>query len=360
MSSIDLVDQKILNRLSTQIKRERLASTYLFTGPELEKKKALAVAFAKALNCEHQPSSQAGEEYVIPAKAGIQRSLDPRVRGDDKQIALASPRNDILSCECSACHRIEAGNYPDVKWYGADEDANSIKIADARDFKNWLNLKPFEGKSKVFIFNQAERLTGEAQNALLKSLEEPPPGNVIILLVPHAKSVYDTISSRAVEIKIPPFESKAIRKILMEEGIDGEEADFLSRTSQGELSRARKAHVAGWFHQKNEWIDKLFENPVSFLEEFHGASRDEITEVFNFLIEWFRDLLAFKASEDLDALIHRDRFPLIQSLCEKHDFNALIELFESLSLIKKSIDDYANVKLALTNAEILVTHFLKK
>ena len=321
MSSIDLVDQKILSRLSTQMRRKRLASTYLFTGPELEKKKALAIAFAKALNCT-------GKSFH-------------------------------MSCDCSACRRIEAGTHPDVKWYGADEDANSIKISEARDFKNWLNLKPFEGKTKVFIFNQAERLTGEAQNALLKSLEEPPPGNMIILLVPHAKSVYDTISSRAVEIKIPPFESEAIRKILMEGDIDGEEADFLSRTSQGELSRARNAHEAGWFQQKNEWIDGLLENPVSFLEPFQSAKRDEVTRVFSFLIEWFRDLLAFKASQDPDSLIHKDRTPLIRSLCEKHDFDALMEIYEGMSLIKKSIGDYANVKLALTNAEILISNFLK-
>ena len=96
------------------------------------------------------------------------------------------------------------------------------------------------------------------------------------------------------------------------------------------------------------------------MEEFQGVKRDEAVQVFAFLIEWFRDLLAFKASEDLDSLIHRDRFPLIQSLCEKHNFNAIVEVFESLSLIKKSIDDYANIKLAFTNAEILISNFLKK
>lgn len=322
MSLTDLIDQKLIGRLSMQIKRDRLAATYLFTGQELEKKKALATAFARALNCEE--------------------------------------KSFHTSCECSTCRRIESGNYPDVKWYGADEETNSIKIADARDFKNWLNLKPYEGKVKVFIFNQAERLTDEAQNALLKSLEEPPSGNVIILLLPHAKSVYDTISSRAVEIKIPPFESQTIRKILMEEGVGGEEADFLSRASQGELSRARKAYEAGWFSRKNEWVDKLMDNPVSFLEEFHGATREEAEEVFRFLIEWFRDLLAFKFAEDMDSLIHQDRFPVIESICAKRDFNAIMELFESLSLIKKSIDDYANVKLAFTNAEILISNFLKR
>jgi DNA polymerase-3 subunit delta' len=343
MSSIDLIDQRMLNRLSTQIKRERLASTYLFTGPELEKKKALAIAFAKALNC-----------VASSLRGG--RQADEAI----SEIASASPRNDVLNCDCSSCRRIDAGTHPDVKWYGADEEANSIKISDARDFKNWLNLKPYEGKVKVFIFNQAERLTGEAQNALLKSLEEPPPGNVILLLVPHTKSVYDTISSRAVEIKIPPFSSKEIQTILHEEGIAPEEADFLARTTQGELSRARELHEEGWFEEKNKWIDGLLENPVSFLEQFQSASRNEAEKLFSFLVEYLRDFLVLKASDDFDSMIHRDRFPEIHLRTKEHSLDEMMEVYEGINSIKKSIDDYANVKLAITNAEILISNFLKK
>jgi len=321
VSSAELVDQKILKSLCHQIKAKKWATTYIFTGKELERKKALAIAFARALNCSHQPFQ--------------------------------------VSCDCITCKKIEAGNHPDVKWYGADEEANSIKISEVRDFRNWLNLKSFEGKTKVFIFSQAERLTAEAQNALLKSLEEPPPGNVIIFLVPTAKSLFDTISSRATHIKVPSFSSKVIRDILIQDGTSQLEAEFLARMSQGDLARAKKAYEDNWFQEKNKWIDALLKNPISFLDEFHSASRDEIARVFDFLMEWFRDLLVFRATEDRENLIHSDRFELITSIVSQRDFETIVELFEELNQIRKSIDDYANQKLVLTQTEVLLEHFFK-
>lgn len=326
MSSSEIVDETVLNRLCAPIKNEKWPTTYLFTGKELVRKKELAKAFARALNCEY---------------TGARRRLAP------------------TACNCSACERIQRGVHPDVKWYGSDEEASSIKISEVRDFKNWLGLKPFEAKVKVFIFDQAERLTAEAQNALLKSIEEPPPGNVIIFLVPSAKSLFDTIASRSVEIKVPPFSVKAIKKMLIADGIADEEAEFLARASQGELSLARKAHEEKWFAEKNQWIDHLRKDPLSFLEGFHGASREEVSEVFAFLIEWVRDLLVFCASDDDASVIHCDRLSLIKLMVARHDFESVLEVFESLSQLKKSLDDYANQKLVLTQAEVLFDRFFK-
>ena len=321
MPSHELIDERILSQLCKQIEHGKWATTYLFTGKELERKKRLAIAFARALNCIKQPFS--------------------------------------ASCACLVCKKIEAGTHPDVKWYGADEEANSIKIGEAREFRNWLNLKPFEAKVKVFIFNQAERLTPDAQNALLKSLEEPPPGNVILFLVPTRKSLFDTISSRATQIKIPSFSSEAIQDILLQEGAGKAEAEFLGRTSQGDLARAREGYKNKWFEAKNKWINALLKNPISFLDDFHGGSRDEISRVFDFLMEWLRDLLVFRATEEAQNLIHSDRLELIASIAPKHDFETILELFEGLNRIRKSIDDYANQKLVLTQAEVLLEHFFK-
>lgn len=335
MSSPELIDQKILKSLCHQIESKKWATTYLFIGKELERKKALAIAFAKALNC-------------APLLSSPQNGGRNKVGGD------------VTPCgKCSVCRRIEEGNFPDVKWYGTDEEINSIKISEVRDFRNWLNLKSFEGKVKVFIFNQAERLTAEAQNALLKSLEEPPPGNVIIFLVPHAKSLFDTISSRATHIKVPCFSSRAIRDILIQNGASESEAEFLARMSQGDLTRAKKAHEDKWFQEKNKWLDTLVKNPISFLDEFHSASRDGISRALDFLIEWTRDLLVFRATEGCENLIHLDRFELIHSIVSKRDFETILELFEELNQIRKSIDDYANQKLVLTQTEVLLEHFFK-
>lgn len=340
----DLLDHRILKQLNRQVQAGKWATTYLFTGKENERKKALALAFAKALNCL---------EYSSPS------SRAPRQRGvaiSNSEIASASPRNDVM-CSCPICTRIDEGTFPDLKWYGLDEEAATIKIADVRDFKNWLFLKSFEAKVKVFIFNQAERLTGEAQNALLKSLEEPPPGNVILLLVPQAKSLYDTIVSRSIEIKVPSFSSQEIKEILIKEAVEKSEAEVLARMSHGELTRAREAYANKLFRQKNQWIDQLVKNPMQFLEQFQSASRDELVHVFDFLIEWFRDLLVFQASRDPQYLVHLDRQSLIQTTAQGHDFEALTETLEALTQLRKSLDDYANQKLVLTQTQILLEHF---
>ena len=200
MSSPELVDEKVLGRFCKQVETNRWATTYLFTGKELIRKRELAIAFAKALNCLNASSLRGSGQSKAEAISGIASS------------ALRPPRNDVRSCTCASCKKIESGTHPDIKWYGRDEERNSIRISEVRDFKNWLNLKPFEAKVKVFIFDQAEQLTVEAQNALLKSIEEPPPGNVMIFLVPNVKSLFDTIASRSVEIKVPPFPLKAIKK----------------------------------------------------------------------------------------------------------------------------------------------------
>ena len=314
----ELLDNRILKQLNRQVKADKWATTYLFTGKENERKKALALAFAKALNCE---------------------------KG--------------AACKCSICQRIDEGTFSDVKWYGLDEEAGTIKISEVRDFKNWLSLKSLEAKVKVFIFNQAERLTGEAQNALLKSLEEPPPGNVILLLVPRAESLYDTIASRAIEIKVPSFSALEIKEILIKEAVERNEAEVLARMSHGELTRAREAYANKLFRQKNQWIDQLVKNPTYFLDQFQSTSRDELVTVFDFLIEWFRDLLAFHASRNPQFLVHVDRQPLIETLVQEHDFDSIIEGLEEMNRLKNTLNDYANQKLVITQALIHLEHFFR-
>lgn len=333
----NLIDEKIIKRLGNQAKAGTWATTYLFTGNENERKKELAIAFAKALNC------------VTPLLSSLQNGGRNKVGGD-------SAAGD---CQCKSCIRIRSGNDPDIKWYGLDEEANSIKISEVRDFKNWLSLKSYEAKVKVFIFNQAERLTMEAQNALLKSLEEPPPGNVILLFVAKSELLLPTISSRAIEIKVPPFSSAEIKDILVREAVEKNEAEVLSRMSQGQLTQARQAYGDKWFRQKNLWIDQLVKHPVSFLDSFQSVPRDQLVKVIQFLIEWFHDLLTFYASRDPQYLIHVDRQPLIEQLVQRHDFDSILNVLEELNLLKNSIHDYANQKLAITQAQMMLEKFFR-
>ncbi len=150
--------------LAAHVKTGRIAHTYLLSGPEGEEKSEIAGGFARALNCEKGKIFQ--------------------------------------DCECLSCRKIRNRNHPDVRWSGEDEKARSIKIEEVRAILHEAFLKPYEGQWKVFILQGAERLTPDASNALLKTLEEPPGQSVFLLLVENKAHLLETIQSRAFEIRL--------------------------------------------------------------------------------------------------------------------------------------------------------------
>jgi DNA polymerase III delta' subunit len=156
--------------LLAHLKGERVAHTYLFSGPEGASKNELALGFAKSLLC---------------------------LKGEFFQ-----------ACVCPSCSKIDRKNHPDVRWFGEDEKARSLKIEMVREILHHASLKPYEGLWKVFVLEGAERLTGEASNALLKTLEEPPGHSVFILLAENKAHLLETIQSRAFEIRALPAPEK--------------------------------------------------------------------------------------------------------------------------------------------------------
>ncbi|MDD5218921.1 MAG: DNA polymerase III subunit delta, partial [Candidatus Omnitrophica bacterium] len=151
--------------LKTHVETGRLAATYILSGDVQSGKEEMAQALACALNCEEKKSFE--------------------------------------SCACASCMKILNGNHPDVRWLGkAEERARSIKIEEVRDMLNWVYLKPYEGEWKVFIVTEADRLTLEAANALLKTLEEPPARTIFCLLVENRSNLLETIQSRSFKLKL--------------------------------------------------------------------------------------------------------------------------------------------------------------
>jgi hypothetical protein len=149
--------------LKAHIAEKRLASTYLITGTPAAGKKEMAIAFAAALNCLKVQS--------------------------------------FADCDCVSCRKIYAGNHPDLRCAG-DHDEKSVKIEEVRNLLPWVYLKPFEAKWKVFVVEGADRLTMEAQNALLKTLEEPPGNTIFCLLAASGAHLLPTIQSRSFELRL--------------------------------------------------------------------------------------------------------------------------------------------------------------
>ncbi len=319
-STIDSAE--IFDRYLTQYQTSRVFSSFLLTGDENEKKKQLACFIAKKLNCEEKKFKE--------------------------------------DCDCGSCRRIDSDSHPDVKWFGLDEDRASIKIEEVRELQNWLNLKSYEGKVKVFILIDAGRLTTEAQNALLKSLEEPPPQSLIILMTERRGDLLDTIVSRCREIKVPPFSEKETAAILKKEGAGSEEALYLTRHSYGNLAEAKVKLAKKWFQEKNKILNQVLRDPVVGFDAFATGKRDESLETLKLLSEWLRDASVLAASGDPSLLIHEDRENDLSDFVKNKPLDSVLRLFDEVSETEKAVSENANQKLAFQRLQVAWNTFIKQ
>lgn len=162
-------DSLAMQVLKNQVQSGRLASAYLIFGEEGSRKEELAQALARALVCTRREIS--------------------------------------WSCPCAACDRVVKGNHPDILWLKREKDAKGIKIERVRQLIEWASLKPYESEWKVAVLEEAERLTEEASQALLKTLEEPPQQTLFVLLTADKARILETIQSRCFGIRLNAPES---------------------------------------------------------------------------------------------------------------------------------------------------------
>ncbi|MCH7836821.1 MAG: DNA polymerase III subunit delta' [Chloroflexi bacterium] len=260
----------------------RIAHAYLFVGPERVGKHTLALKLAQALNCE---------------------------------------REEPPCGECNPCRRIAAGVHADVQTVTVEEGEEGVQkgihISQIREVERVTALKPFEGRSRVVIIDPAEEMNAAAQNAFLKTLEEPPPQVVFVLLAADESRLLPTIRSRCrrLELRLPAVAD--VEAVLLERGVDGEQGRLLARLSRGRvgwalemaddpsllerrresLSRARALatmSVAERLGLAERLAPEFRRDPVALLAELE-AWRD-----------WWRDVLLVQAGAE-DGVANVDR-----------------------------------------------------
>lgn len=220
-----------VDHLRKSMANGRVRHAYLILGPESVGKETLARAFAMALNCTHP---------------------DPAMH----------PCN-----ECSSCRRIQSGNHPDVFYAQADANTGALKIEEIRTMTGRIALKPFEGPYRIAIFPHFDHAQPRAQDALLKTLEEPPPHAVLILLAPPAEAILPTITSRSQMIHLRPVSVQVIYDVLVEKyGANEQTAALIAHVSSGRIGWALNA-----LH--NEEILTQREQQLAGLEQVIGANR---------------------------------------------------------------------------------------
>ena len=266
--------QLALRQLKTALAGGHAAHAYLFSGIEGIGKCSTAVCLAKALNC--------------------------------------AAREADFCDECRSCRKIEKRLHPD--FFFIEPDKNVIRIEQVRDLQRKIIFKPMEGRRKVVIIDQAEKLNLHAANCLLKTLEEPPDDTVIILVAHTAMALLPTIVSRCQRIRFAPLSAAAIMEHLAARGAEPEEARLAAALAQGSLKRALELRETDFLSQREKLVQQVVGCAAGTSESLFQLARlaaedqEGIPRVLEFLQTWYRDLLLLaeglpeKKLYNLDAL----------------------------------------------------------
>lgn len=249
------------------------AHAYLFVGPSQVGKKTTALGFAQALNC----------------------------------LEAAPPCG-----ECRSCLRIAAGKHADVQIVGLQVSERTgrlrteIGIDQIREIEKATYLPPFEGKCRVIIIEEADLLSQEAGNGLLKTLEEPPPSVVFILVASDEEALLPTVVSRCQRVEFPPLSAAAMEAALVKHWtVEPERAQLLSRLSGGRLGWAlavkdnedllhqRREKLAGLVELAAAGLEQRFAHAAQLASQFE-ADRDTLLDTLQLWLDWWRDLMLIK------------------------------------------------------------------
>lgn len=315
--------EQMVEHLQNALQSNKVSHAYLFQGESGSGKRMMADAFAMALQCE----------------AG----------GTD-------------ACEtCHSCKQAVSRNHPDII-YVTHEKPGSIGVDEIRQqLVGDMLIKPYNGKYKIYIVAEAEKMTVQAQNALLKTLEEPPSYAVILLLTTNASVLLDTIRSRCVLLNLKPVPDEKVKKYLMEHmEIPDYQADICVAFAQGNIGKAVMLATSENFNaikasalQLLGGIKEMDINDVITAVKGVAQYKIDIRDYLDILSVWFRDVLYFKATRDVDGIIFRDQLKNIRKNASTSSYEGLEKILQAIQTAKVRLD--ANVNFDLTMELLFLT-----
>lgn len=315
--------EQIKEHLTNAIISDKVNHAYIFNGPEKSGKMMLAEAFAMSLQCE---------------KGGPEPCM-----------------------ECRSCRQAADHNHPDII-YLSHAKPNTISVDDIRtQLNNDIVIKPYSGKYKIYIVDEAEKMNVQAQNALLKTFEEPPAYGIILLLTTNANGFLPTILSRCITLNLKAVKDSVIRDHLMKHyQIPDYQADICVAFAQGNVGKAIQLASSEEFHELKSSVLQLMKRLEDIdLYEMAAAVKQindyklSINDYFDLMTIWFRDILYMKTTNDVNGLIFKDEVYDIKKQAAKRSYQGLEIIIEALDKARTRCN--ANVNFDLVIELLLLT-----
>lgn len=321
----DIIGQdKLKEHLKTAVFSDKISHAYIISGERCMGKEFITRIFAMAVQCEN-------------------------------------PLDDEPCQACSSCIQALSDNHPDII-YLTHEKPGIISVDDIRRQVNSdVDIKPYKSEKKIYVISEAEKMTPQAQNALLKTLEEPPSYAVIILLTANIDALLSTIISRAVVLNMKPVSDAVVRKYLMDiKQIPDYKADICVAFARGNIGKAKLLAV-------NEEFDKVKDEAISLLKNIGNMDiteiitaikninefKFEINDYLDIISIWYRDVLLFKATRDLSHLIFKSEYNYIKRIADTCTYEGIEGVIDALEKAKARLQ--ANVNFELTLELLLLT-----
>ena len=320
----DIIGQEQLKEhLQNAVRSRKVSHAYILNGEKSSGKEFIARIFAMSLQCE---------------------------------------KKEVEPCQvCHSCLQALSGNHPDII-YVTHEKPNTISVDDIRTQINAdIAIKPYSSEYKIYIVNEAEKMNAQAQNALLKTLEEPPAYGVILLLTSNLEALLPTILSRCVVLNMKPVADEQVKKYLMEQlKVPDYKAEVCTAFARGNIGKAKALAASEDFEKvKTEVLSLLKYIQEMELYEMIAAIKKiteyklDINDYLDIMMIWYRDVLLFKATKDMSHVIFREEISSLQKVADRTSYEGIERVIHALEQAKNRLN--ANVNLELTMELLLLT-----
>ena len=312
-----LGNEMVKDHFKRAIENHKISHAYILTGEAGMGRKSIANAFAMTLLCE---------------KGGSEPCMS-----------------------CHSCKQVMSGNHPDLI-YVTHEKPGSIGVDDVREqINDTIMIRPYSSYYKIYIVDEAEKMTVQAQNALLKTIEEPPSYAVIILITTNQEAVLPTILSRCVQMTLKPLKDFTIKSYLTQNlHIPEKDADICAAFARGNLGKAIHLSSSDEFRELFQKVMVLVKNvgtmDISMLLDCIREMKEQnfdIGEVLDLMQFWYRDVLMFKVTKDMNLLIFKNEYKMINETGEKVDYAGLEAILAAIDTARTRLNANVNMELAM-------------
>ncbi|MDQ2086369.1 DNA polymerase III subunit delta' C-terminal domain-containing protein [Herbivorax sp. ANBcel31] len=308
--------QTIVNRLKTQIKSYKIGHAYIFSGSKGIGKRTIAKIFAS--------------------------------------IAICKERGEDGSCgKCQPCRLFRGGTNPD--FYCIKTEKNSIGVEDIRKMQKDVSIRPLYSPKKVYLIQEAEKMTVQAQNCLLKTLEEPPLYTLIIMTTSNYEGLLETIRSRSVNYSFKKNTFEEVKKYLIDnEKIDLGEVDFIASYADGVIGKAKELSESDEFklcrEKTIEILLKLNESnakDIFSVYDFFEENKENIEEILDIMLVFYRDILVTGKFGNEKMLINSDKKDIILRNVNNFSTERIYKNIKVVDDLRNNIKRNVNYQLAV-------------